>query len=134
MANRVIHFEIHASEPERAIEFYTSIFDWKISKWGEQDYWIIDTGIEKTKKVSPIGGINGGLLPASKEASKGTLMNSFVCTVTVDGFDETSTKILSSGGTLAVEKMDMKGVGFIGYFGDTEGNVFGILQPEAGNI
>ncbi len=26
---RVVHFEIHADDPERAISFYNSVFDWE---------------------------------------------------------------------------------------------------------
>jgi hypothetical protein len=29
---RVIHFEIHAHDPERAVTFYTQVFGWKIQK------------------------------------------------------------------------------------------------------
>jgi len=29
---RVVHFEIHADEPERAIEFYQSALGWEFSK------------------------------------------------------------------------------------------------------
>lgn len=31
--NRVIHFEIHATEPERVGKFYTDLFGWKIEEW-----------------------------------------------------------------------------------------------------
>ncbi|WP_276699221.1 VOC family protein [Methanobacterium formicicum] len=30
---KVIHFEIPAEEPERAVEFYRKVFGWKIDKW-----------------------------------------------------------------------------------------------------
>ncbi len=30
---RVIHFEISANQPERAIKFYNSVFGWKIQMW-----------------------------------------------------------------------------------------------------
>ena len=54
---RVAHFEIHADQPERAIKFYTNVFDWTIEKWnGPQDYWLITTGEEDQP------GINGGLM------------------------------------------------------------------------
>jgi len=31
--SRVVHFEIYADDPERAVKFYTSVFDWKVNKW-----------------------------------------------------------------------------------------------------
>ena len=30
---RVVHFEIHAENPERAIEFYSGLFGWEVMKW-----------------------------------------------------------------------------------------------------
>src|SRR5260370_7031201 len=55
--SRVIHFEIPASDPERASAFYKKVFGWKIEKWpGPTDYWLVNTGAEGTP------GINGGLL------------------------------------------------------------------------
>lgn len=52
---RVVHFEIDAKKPERAIEFYEKVFGWKIEKWkGPVDYWLIMTGKESES------GIDGG--------------------------------------------------------------------------
>ena len=31
---RVIHFEIHVENPERAIEFYRAVLGWDFQKWG----------------------------------------------------------------------------------------------------
>jgi predicted enzyme related to lactoylglutathione lyase len=42
---RVIHFEINADQPERAVKFYSEVFGWKIQKWeGPMDYWLVYTG------------------------------------------------------------------------------------------
>src|SRR5689334_19629414 len=30
---RVVHFEIHAEDPERAARFYGGVFGWQINKW-----------------------------------------------------------------------------------------------------
>ena len=54
---RVIHFEIHAYDPERAAGFYRELFGWRVEKWnGPMEYWMVFTG--------PVGtpGINGGLI------------------------------------------------------------------------
>ena len=54
---RVVHFEIHADEPERAIEFYKSALGWEFTKWdGAGEYWLIITGSPDEP------GINGGLI------------------------------------------------------------------------
>ena len=57
--NRVIHFEIPASDPEKSVAFYSSVFGWAFQKWeGPQPYWLIDTG------EGP--GINGGLMQRTR--------------------------------------------------------------------
>ena len=35
MANLVVHFEIHASEPQRLIDFYSELLGWKFTQFGE---------------------------------------------------------------------------------------------------
>ena len=31
---RVVHFEVHAEDPERAVRFYTDTLDWQFTNWG----------------------------------------------------------------------------------------------------
>src|SRR5207248_9917827 len=39
---RVVHFEVHADDPERAAKFYRELFGWRVEKWsGPVDYWMI---------------------------------------------------------------------------------------------
>ena len=41
---RVIHFEILADDPERAVKFYRKVFGWKIKKWKDPaDHWHVTT-------------------------------------------------------------------------------------------
>lgn len=128
MPNRVVHFEIHAENPERAVEFYTKVFGWDIKKWegGSMEYWLVMTG----GKDEP-GGINGGLMRRHGAAPVGgEPVNAFVCTMQVDNFDESAAKITANGGTVALPKMAIAGMAWQGYFKDTEGNIFGIHQPD----
>jgi predicted enzyme related to lactoylglutathione lyase len=114
---RVVHFEIPADDPERAIEFYRRVFGWKIDKWeGPFDYWLVRTG-EDDKM-----GINGAIM--TKEM--GEMVRN---TIAVDSFDEFAKKIETEGGKLLTEKMDIPGVGTMALFQDTEGNISGILEP-----
>lgn len=126
MANPLIHFEIQADDVARAEKFYTEIFGWRIEKWGEMDYWAVYT---KDNEADP--GINGGLLPRPTKApapEQGT--NAFVGTVQVDDFDATAKKIEAAGGKVAMPKYALPGMAWQGYFLDTEGNTFGIHQPD----
>jgi predicted enzyme related to lactoylglutathione lyase len=65
MANLVVHFEIHASEPEKLIDFYSDLLGWKFENYGggDQPYWVIDTGEGAIGNTAgqPGLGINGGL-------------------------------------------------------------------------
>ena len=33
---RVVHFEVHASDPERTMRFYTELFGWKFQALGRR--------------------------------------------------------------------------------------------------
>jgi len=118
---RVVHFEIHAEKPQRAVEFYTKLFDWKFTKWeGPIDYWLINTG------PSEQPGINGGMIPRHGTID-GTAVIAYVCTIQVENVDASLAKALASGGTLALAKMPIPGVGWLAYARDTEGNIFGMM-------
>ena len=42
---RIVHFEIPADDPGRAIAFYGKAFGWTFDKWdGPMEYWMIKTG------------------------------------------------------------------------------------------
>ena len=124
---RPVHFEIHADDPERAIAFYKSVFDWKIERWGAGDppYWLVRTGEEGTP------GIDGGLMkrmgppPADMQP-----LNSFLNTSDVPDLDRFKKKVDDAGGKQVVKRMPIKGVGWLAYFKDTEGNLFGLMQAD----
>ena len=81
MPNRITHFEIHASDPQRLVSFYEGLFGWEIKQWGDQPYWLITTGTEGP-------GINGGLLPRRGNGPQhGQAVNAYVCTADVSSVD-----------------------------------------------
>jgi len=121
---RVVHFEIHAENPSRAIEFYKNVFNWEFQKWeGPQEYWLITTG----KDSEP--GINGGLFKRQVDID-GQAVIAYVCTVDVPSYDEYEKKVTKYGGTIVVPKMPIPGVGWLAYAKDTEGNIFGLHQND----
>jgi len=64
---RVIHFEMVADKPERAMKFYKEVFGWEFNKWnGPQEYWLVKTGEDSQP------GINGGLTPRINQESGAT--------------------------------------------------------------
>ncbi len=126
--SRVVHFEVQADDVERAKAFYTAVFGWSFQDYSEyagSTYWGIVTGPEDQP------GINGGLLPRPAPApAVGQGTNGFVCTLGVDSYDETERRILDAGGQIALAKMALPGMAWQGYYVDTEGNTFGIHQPD----
>ena len=123
---RVVHFEIHAEDPPRAVAFYSELFSWEFVKWdGPMDYWLIKTGPAEEP------GINGGLLPRRGDRPQlGQAVNAYVCTASVTSLDETIIAVDANGGTLALAKMPIPTVGWLAYFHDTEGNIFGAMQAD----
>jgi uncharacterized protein len=128
MSNRIVHFEIHAGDPERAMKFYQDVFGWKFPRWMEDPpYWGIMTAEENSKEP----GINGGLMNRRESApTDGAPVNAFVCTILVASYDLTHEKIIKAGGTIAFPKHAIPGMAWQGYYKDTEGNIFGIHQPD----
>jgi predicted enzyme related to lactoylglutathione lyase len=120
---RVIHFEIHAENPQRAIDFYSKLFGWQFTQWGGEQYWLIKTG-ESTEP-----GIDGGLLPR-RGTIDGTAVIAYVCTVDSKNLDATLEQAISLGGQIALPKMPVPGVGWLAYAKDPEGNIFGVMQSD----
>ena len=119
MMSRVVHFEISAEKPEEVISFYQNTFNWRFEKWkGSLVYWAITTGDEKTP------GIDGGL----KERDE--MGTNTVNTIDVVSIDESIEKVTKNGGEIIVSKMTVPGVGWMAYFKDPQGNVFGIMQSD----
>ncbi len=125
---RVVHFEIQVDDVARAKEFYESALGWSFVDYGDvagSEYWGILTG------PADQPGIDGGLLarPAAPPAA-GRAANAFVCTVQVEDYDATERRILQAGGQVALPKQALTGMAWQGYYLDTEGNTFGIHQPD----
>ena len=120
-----MHFEVHAEVPSRAITFYSELLGWQFSKWGEMDYWLITTGPDSEP------GINGGLMP--RRGSRGdndTPVIAYPCTADVDDLDAKMAQAVALGGSVAVPKMPIPTIGWLGYVKDTEGNIFGMMQTD----
>ena len=115
---KVVHFEIAIDNSERAVKFYKTVFDWKIEKWGPQDYWLVTAGPESEM------GINGALTPRKDAFAP------VVNTIAVSSVDDFLKKIKENGGKARTEKMPIPKIGYFAYCEDTEGNIFGILQPD----
>ena len=131
MANLVVHFEIHASEPQRLVDFYGQLLGWKFQQWGDVPYWTIDTGEGSIRNVAGTAGhgINGGLAPRRGPAPEvGAPVNGSTFVVGVDDVDGLTRRGIELGGREALAAEDMQGVGRVGYLLDPDNNVFGLIS------
>ena len=125
---RPIHFEIHTENAERAIAFYQGMFGWRFQSWpGQMPYWIVDTTGDDESEP----GINGGLMQRMGGAPvEGAAVNAWVCTVGIGSVDESVGMAQRLGGTVALPKMPVPGVGWLAYVKDPDGNILGLMQSD----
>jgi predicted enzyme related to lactoylglutathione lyase len=122
---RVIHFEIHADDVDRAEAFYTKVFGWQSQAFGGPvDYRLLNTGPKDQT------GIDGALMKR-RDAISDSGANAYVCTIQVDDIEAMEKAIPEAGGEQVVARQEVPEVGQLSYFRDTEGNVFGALQPAS---
>ena len=126
---RVIHFEIHCADVDRAERFYTELFGWQVqSIGGPLDYRLLITGPDGDP------GINGALLKRQGEID-GEAIIAYVNTIQVDDLTTIEQRVPQAGGERVMPRMEVPEVGQLAYFKDTEGNMFGVLQPYGeGNV
>lgn len=116
---RVVHFEIVADDAERISKFYEKVFDWKVQKWdGPMDYWFLMTGDEKEP------GIDGAF--GMRQSPDDMTIN----TIDVDDVDKYVKLVEENGGEIVRSKQVIPGVGYLAYFKDTEGNLWGMMHSD----
>lgn len=114
---RLVHFEILVEDPQKAVDFYKSVFDWEIATWGdgEPSYWLISTGPDD------VPGINGAIMGTS-------FPQKVINTIDVESLDEMIVKVESAGGKKVHGPNKVPGVGMHAYCEDSQGNLFGMMQ------
>ncbi|TXK80651.1 VOC family protein [Paenibacillus sp. N3.4] len=125
---RLVHFEIHVDDMERAKKFYGEVFGWTFEDWSNyagMPYFGAVTGDANEP------GLNGALMQRQGASSvPGQALNGYACTMGVGDYDSTESKILNHGGKVSLPKYALPGMAWQGYYMDTEGNIFGIHQPD----
>ena len=122
---RVVHFEIHAADCDRAERFYTKVFGWEVKRWDDApiDYRLITTGGDGE------AGINGAIVARRDKVGGKDAVIAFVCTVEVDDIGATEKAVADAGGKQVHDRQTLENVGSFSYFKDPEGNIFGAMQP-----
>ncbi len=100
--NSIVYFEIQSNDPQKCIEFYHNVFDWKFTKQEglPLEYYRIETS-----------GMEGGMFKRPADTPPlncGT--NAFTCTLQVENFDTTAENILKNGGIVAMPKFAIPGM------------------------
>ena len=120
--SRIVHFEIHATDPAALSAFYAKAFDWKFRHIPALDYHLFEGD----------GGIGGGMpRRMGPLAPDGAPVNAYVCSIGVGSVDESLQRALDAGATVALPKRAIPGVGWQVYIKDPDGNILGIHQPDA---
>jgi predicted enzyme related to lactoylglutathione lyase len=116
---RISYLDFSAEDIERAVNFYTKVFGWKINKWdGPLEYWEIKTG--ETNEL----GIDGGL---SKRERIGQWTTPFINVSSVDQYVD---KIESGNGKIFQPKTAISKIGYVLLFKDTESNTIGLFEEN----
>jgi predicted enzyme related to lactoylglutathione lyase len=127
MANSVVHFEIFASDVERARRFYEAAFQWKFEVGGPPDFYHVVTG----PGTDP--GVTMGLLAKRSRAVAEGSLNAFRVTISVVSVKASMAAIEAAGGKLRSPVVEIPRVGQVVEFADTEGNVACIFEYVSGH-
>jgi predicted enzyme related to lactoylglutathione lyase len=109
----IVHFEIPAEDLQRAKNFYSKLFGWKIESVQGMDYMMIDTY-----------GMGGGMM---KRMHPDQQITDYIG---VPSVDEYSAKVEKLGGKIIVPKTASPGMGYFVICMDTENNTFGIVETD----
>lgn len=112
------HFAINADDLDRAKKFYAAAFGWTFAAWGPPGFYQIE------------GAGTYAALQQRRDLTPGTRTIGFECTIAVDSIDATERAVLAAGGTVALPRSVIAGVGTLMFFKDPEGNVVGAMQYD----
>lgn len=90
----------------------------------DEDYWLASTAGDKEP------GINGAIMRRiGPRPEIGAPVVGAVITVQVEDLDAAIEKARALGADIALETMQIPGVGSVAYLHETEANVLGVFQP-----
>ena len=117
----IVHFDIASDDPERAKKFYADLFGWSFESVPAFQYNLFST-------TNPDGspGVRGGL---GKRMDPTQKITNYFGVLSIDAAMEQVKKV---GGTVISPKMSVTGMGYLANCMDTEGNVFGLWEENAG--
>jgi uncharacterized protein len=109
-------FNIPADDTNRAREFFEKLFDWRIEPFpGREQEGIFEIST---------GGIGGEIFPRDRPEEPITIY------VDVPSVEEYAKRVVEFGGSLAVGKTAVPGLGYYVVCRDTERNMFGLWESD----
>jgi len=106
VANRIVHVEIPVTDMEKAKEFYSKIFGWKI--YEKLGFTLFETGTSVGGSFGKVDKVTGGCL----------------LYVESEDIEKKLAEIDKAGGKIVRKKTEIPGVGWDALFKDIFGNVF----------
>ncbi len=121
----VVHFELPATDIERAMRFYATTFGWQLSRPPGIGFAFAKTTEVDPKTYGPTapGRINGSVL------TRQSVLQHPVITIKVADLDAAVAAAQKNGAKLALGKRDVGPI-WAAYIEDTEGNVIGLVQDK----
>jgi uncharacterized protein len=124
MGHTIVHFEIPADDPQRAIDFYSKLFGWRIEQMAAEgdmagvEYW----GIKTTD--AEYDGSGGGLM---RRMAPGQQITNYIEVESVDQFNARAQEL---GAEVLMPKMAVGDMGWFSQLKDPEGNVFAFWETN----
>lgn len=130
--NPVVHFEMPIDDGERAKEFYSKAFGWKLVQLGQDmgDYILAQTDVtDEAGMLAESNRINGGFFKRTVENAHPSVV------IAVEDIRASMKKVTDAGGTIVPgdsggEPVEIPGIGQYVAIEDSEGNRVGMLQPS----
>jgi predicted enzyme related to lactoylglutathione lyase len=116
MGNSFVHVELATQDLEKAKQFYTSLFDWKLEEVPQLNYTLIGVG----------EGTGGGMMKGPEGVPSYWLPY-----VNVEDIQASTEKAKTLGATVMHGPMEVPGAGWICVIRDPTGAAIGFYQPAS---
>jgi uncharacterized protein len=117
MANSFVHVELQTNDVNRAKDFYTRLFDWKLEDIPGMDYTMINVG----------EGTGGGMMKNPMPE----IPSHWLAYVQVDDVAASTEKARSLGATIAMEVTEIPDIGWFSVMVDPTGAALALWQPKS---
>lgn len=115
------HFAINADDVPRAKRFYEEVFGWTFTPWGPPGFYQTRSSGE-----GHLGALQG------RRSLGGAPVPGIEASFGVEDLAATVAAIEANGGVILMPPFRIEGVGELVFFRDSEGNVAGAMQYDAG--